>query len=222
MLARDGRCKAFDDAADGYVRGEGCGVVVLKRLADARADGDRVLAVVRGSAVNTDGRTSGLTVPSGTAQQEVMRAALADARLEPREVQYVEAHGTGTSLGDPIEVAALDAVYGQAAGRASALRIGSVKSNIGHLESAAGVAGLIKVVLAMRAGRMPRSLHFQRPNTRVEWERVKVRVADEAREWAAEVRRAGVSSFGFSGTNAHLVVEGVAVEGRGGSRDRCG
>jgi 3-oxoacyl-(acyl-carrier-protein) synthase/SAM-dependent methyltransferase/aryl carrier-like protein len=218
MLARDGRCKAFDDSADGYVRGEGCGVVVLKRLADAVADGDRIHAVVRGSAVNADGRTSGLTVPSGAAQQEVIRAALADARVEAREVQYVEAHGTGTSLGDPIEVTALDAVYGQAAGRAEALRIGSVKSNFGHLESAAGVASLIKVALAMRAGRIPQSLHFRTPNSRVEWERLGVRVVGAPEAWPKGARRAGVSSFGFSGTNAHVIVEAApAVERREGA-----
>jgi len=208
MLARDGKCKAFDDAADGYVRGEGCGVVVIKRLADAIADKDRIHAVIRGTAINADGRTSSVTVPSGVAQQDVIRAALQDARLDAADVFYVEAHGTGTALGDPIELAALDAVYGQAAGRIEPLRIGSVKSNIGHLEAAAGLASLIKVVLAMRAGSIPRSLHFNRPNTRVDWRKLKVRVADEPVEWSSNPRRAGVSSFGFSGTNAHVILEG--------------
>jgi acyl transferase domain-containing protein len=206
MLARDGKCKAFDDAADGYVRGEGCGIVLLKRLADAIADGDRIHAVIRGTAINADGRTSGITVPSGVAQQEVIRAALQDARLDAADVFYVEAHGTGTALGDPIELAALDAVYGKAAGRIEPLCIGSVKSNIGHLEAAAGVASLIKVVLAMHTGSIPRSLHFNRPNTRIDWSKTKVRVADEPVEWAGNPPRAGVSSFGFSGTNAHVIL----------------
>jgi acyl transferase domain-containing protein/aryl carrier-like protein len=208
MLARDGRCKAFDDAADGYVRGEGCGVVVLKRLTDAIADKNRIHAIIRGSAINADGRTSGMTVPSGAAQQEVIRAALENARLDAADVTYVEAHGTGTVLGDPIELAALDAVYGQADGRVEPLRVGSVKSNIGHLEAAAGVASLIKVALAIRTGSIPRSLHFNQPNTRIPWDKLNVRVADKPLEWAGNARRAGVSSFGFSGTNAHLIVEG--------------
>src|SRR5205823_2021952 len=150
MLAPDGRCKVFDASADGYARGEGCGTVVLKRLSDAERDGDRIHAVVRGSAVRQDGRTSGLSAPSGTAQQDVIRAALEDAGVDPSEIGYVEAHGTGTELGDPIEVGALAAVLGRGGGEAC--RIGSVKANIGHLEAAAGIAGFIKAALALEAG----------------------------------------------------------------------
>src|SRR5262249_47910633 len=161
MMAPDGRCKAFDAAADGYGRGEGCGVVVLERAADAARDGRRVAALVRGSGVSQDGRSSGLTAPNGPAQEAVLRAALASAGVAAAAVDYVEAHGTGTALGDPIEAQALAAVYG--AGRAAPLGIGSVKSNIGHLEMAAGIAGVIKVALALRHERLPRSLHCEVP-----------------------------------------------------------
>ena len=150
MMAPDGRCKAFDSRADGFVRGEGCGVVVLKRLSDAQRDGDRVLAVIRGSAVNQDGRSSGITAPNGAAQEAVIRAALAKARVRPSAIDYVEAHGTGTSLGDPIEAHALGGVLGDGRGADTPLVVGSVKTNIGHLESAAGVAGLIKIVLSLQ------------------------------------------------------------------------
>lgn len=209
MLARDGRCKTFDARADGYVRGEGCGVVVLKRLADAVADGDRVLAVIRGAAVNQDGRSSGLTVPNGPAQQAVIRAALANAGLEPAAVRYVEAHGTGTALGDPIEVQALAEVLGDGRPSEQPLLIGSVKTNIGHLEAAAGVAGLIKAVLALHHGAIPASLHFEVPNPHVAWAELPVRVVSELAPWpsGAEARVAGVSAFGFAGTNAHVVLE---------------
>jgi amino acid adenylation domain-containing protein len=209
MLSPDGRCKTFDAAADGYVRGEGCGVVVLKRLADARRDGDPVLAILRGSAVNHNGRSGGLPVPFGPAQQRVIRAALAQAGVAPEDVDYVEAHGTGTALGDPIEVQALAAALGKGRSPERPLWIGSVKTNIGHLEAAAGVTGLIKVVLALRNGAIPRHLHFQTPNPRVPWSQLPVRVAAEGVSWAAGERRriAGVSSFGFSGINAHVVVE---------------
>src|SRR5690606_3440857 len=155
MLAPDGRCKTFDASADGFSRGEGCGVLVLKRLADALADRDRVLAVIRGTAVNQDGRSGGLTVPNGPAQEAVIRAALADAGVAPGDIGYVEAHGTGTSLGDPIEVRALAAVYGGGRTADSPLWVGSVKTNIGHLESAAGIAGVIKVILSMQHERLP-------------------------------------------------------------------
>jgi acyl transferase domain-containing protein/SAM-dependent methyltransferase len=207
MLASDGRCKSFDERADGYVRSEGCGVVVLKRLCDAQADGDTVLALIRGSAVNQDGRSSGLTVPSGPAQEAVIRAALADARVAPDEIDYVEAHGTGTALGDPIEAHALAAVLGK--GRSVPLRVGSVKANVGHLEAAAGVAGLIKVVLALRHGLIPPQLHFKCLNPHINWSGASIEVAASGREWSrgGRPRRAGVSSFGFSGTNAHVVVE---------------
>jgi myxalamid-type polyketide synthase MxaB len=207
MLAADGRCKTFDARGDGYVRSEGCGVVLLKPLARAEADGDRILAVIRGSAVNQDGASGGLTVPHGPAQAAVIRAALADGRVSPGEISYVEAHGTGTSLGDPIEAEALDQVFGPSHGRAG-LVVGSVKTNIGHGETVAGVAGLIKVVLALEHGELPRNLHFETPNPHIPWERSVVRVPTETLPWTRgpRPRLAGVSSFGFSGTNAHVVV----------------
>jgi acyl transferase domain-containing protein/acyl carrier protein/ubiquinone/menaquinone biosynthesis C-methylase UbiE len=208
MLAPDGRCKTFDAAADGFIRSEGCGVVVLKRLADAERDGDRVLAVIRGSAVNQDGRTSGLTVPSGPSQQAVIRAALHQAGVTPAEVGYVEAHGTGTALGDPIELGALGAVFGSGRAADTPLRVGSIKTNLGHLESAAGVAGLIKVVLALQHDAIPPHLHFTQPNPLVAWAELPVEIPTRSLAWpaGARPRLAGVSSFGFGGTNAHLVV----------------
>ena len=162
MLSPDGRCKTFDSSANGYVRGEGCGVVVLKRLSDALAEGDNIMAVIRGSAVNHDGRSSGLTVPSGPAQQELIRRALRGSGLKPSDVTYIEAHGTGTPVGDPIEIGALGNVFGE---RTEPLLVGSVKTNTGHLEWAAGVCGVIKVVLAMRHGQIPASLHFNEPQS---------------------------------------------------------
>jgi acyl transferase domain-containing protein/acyl carrier protein len=207
MLAPDGRCKSFDASADGFARGEGCGVLVLKRLSDAYADKDQILAVIRGAAVNQDGRSGGLTVPSGPAQQAVIAAALIDAGLQPADIDYVEAHGTGTSLGDPIEVRALAAAYGP--GRSSPLLVGSAKSNIGHLESAAGIAGVMKAILALRAAKLPKSLHFSTPNPHIPWAEIPVEVVAEGRAWPRRdaPRRAGISSFGFSGTNAHIIVE---------------
>ncbi len=209
MLAPDGRCKSFDARADGFARGEGCGVIVLKRLGDALAAGDRVLAVIRGSASNQDGRSGGLTVPNGPAQEAVIRAALADAGLQPGDVGYVEAHGTGTSLGDPIEVRALAGVFAPGRSREAPLLIGSVKTNIGHLESAAGIAGVIKVILALQRGRIPRHLHFTDPSPHIPWRDYPIEVTAEARSWprAAAPRVAGISSFGFSGTNAHVVIQ---------------
>ncbi|HWV57632.1 MAG TPA: beta-ketoacyl synthase N-terminal-like domain-containing protein, partial [Longimicrobiales bacterium] len=207
MLSPDGRCKTFDAAADGYARGEGCGVVVLERLSDARSRGARILAVVRGTAVNQDGRTGGLTAPSGRAQVEVVRAALASAGVEPGGVGYVEAHGTGTELGDPIEIQALGEVH---AGRpqSSPLYVGSVKTNIGHLEAAAGVAGVIKTVLALRDGIIPPHLHFHTPNPHIPWAELPIVPPETAIPWpGGSSRIAGVSSFGFSGTNAHVVLE---------------
>jgi acyl transferase domain-containing protein/acyl carrier protein len=213
MLSPEGRCKTFDAAADGYVRGEGCGIVVLKRLSDALADGDRILAVIRGSAVNQDGRSSGLTVPNGPAQEEVIREALRVARLEPDDVSYVEAHGTGTSLGDPIELQALGGVLGKDRPADRPLLVGSVKTNIGHLEAAAGIASLIKVVLALQHGEIPRHLHFSTPNPHIAWSDLPVRVVSEGGQWPAGRRIAGVSSFGFTGTNAHIVLEAAPVRG---------
>ena len=209
MLSPDGRCKTFDAAADGYVRSEGCGVLVLKRLSDAVRDGDRIRAVIRGSAVNQDGASSGLTVPNGGAQQRLITAALARAGVAGRDVDYLEAHGTGTSLGDPIEVQAAAAVYGAGRDPNRPLLIGSVKTNIGHLESAAGVAGLIKVVLSLQHEVLPQNLHFEKPSPHIPWDSLPVRVVDKATPWQANgrPRRAGVSSFGFSGTNAHVLIE---------------
>ncbi|MDE0628792.1 MAG: SDR family NAD(P)-dependent oxidoreductase, partial [Bryobacterales bacterium] len=214
MLAADGRCKTFDAAADGYVRGEGCGMVVMKRLADAEAAGDRILAVVLGSAVNQDGASAGLTVPNGPAQERVIEEALARAGVDAASVDYLEAHGTGTELGDPVEVAAAAAVYGRGRSPDRPLLIGSVKTNVGHLEAAAGVAGLIKTVFAIQSGVIPQHLHFERPNPRMNWEELPVLVTSEATPWpeSERPRRAAVSSFGFSGTNAHVVIEGYAEQ----------
>ncbi|HRI54553.1 MAG TPA: polyketide synthase, partial [Pseudomonadota bacterium] len=206
-LAPDGRCKSFAAEADGYGRGEGCGVVALKRLSDARRDGDRVLAVIRGTAVNHDGPSSGLTTPNGTAQRQVLAQALANAGLTAAEVDYVEAHGTGTSLGDPIEVEALAAVYG--AGRRRPLQIGSLKTNLGHLESASGIAGVLKVVAALQHHELPPSLHAARLNPQLDWKNLQVQVVRERLAWPPgdRPRRAGVSAFGMSGTNAHALLE---------------
>ncbi|HVT99350.1 MAG TPA: beta-ketoacyl synthase N-terminal-like domain-containing protein, partial [Acidobacteriaceae bacterium] len=207
MLSPRGICAAFDENADGFVRGEGCGVVVLKRLRDAEAAGDRVLAVILGSAVNQDGASSGLTVPNGLAQQALMREAHRRAGIEAHQVGYIETHGTGTKLGDPIEAEALGSVF---SGRASKLLMGSVKANIGHLESAAGVAGLIKLVLSLEHGEVPGQVHWRQPSSHVRWQELPLEVDPENHTWEPiEGRRiGGVSSFGFSGTNAHVVVEG--------------
>ena len=218
MLAGDGRCKTFDAAADGFVRSEGCGILVLKRLADAERDGDRILGVLLGSAVNQDGASAGLTVPNGPAQERVIREALERAEVAPFEVDYLEAHGTGTELGDPIEVGAAAAVYGEGRDPERPLLTGSVKTNIGHLESAAGVAGVIKTLLAMRYGLIPRHLHLERLNPRIDWDRLPVRVTSDSAPWPAgrdRPVRAGVSSFGLSGTNAHLILEAWGDPGEG-------
>ena len=210
MLAPDGRCKPFDASADGFVRGEGCGVVVLKRVSDAIANDDRILAVIRGSAVNQDGASASLTAPSGPAQEAVIRRALSQSALKPADVQFVEAHGTGTSLGDPIELRALGAVYGAARrGGGDDLVVGSVKANFGHLEGSAGVASLIKAVLALSAARVPGQLHIATPTPHVDWPALHLRLPPRDGEvWpASTTRRAAVSSFGFSGTNAHVIVE---------------
>lgn len=225
MLAPDGRCKTFDAAADGFARGEGCGVVVLKRLSDARADGDRILAVIRGSAVNQDGPSSGLTAPNGPAQEAVIREALARAGVAPREVGFIEAHGTGTQLGDPLEVHALGAVFGQDRTSVPPLWLGSAKTNLGHLEAAAGVVGLIKLVLALRHGTIPAHLHFRTPSPHIHWADFPLRVPTQTVPWEPiDGRRiGGVSSFGFSGTNAHLVVEeAAAVQAAAGAGSRIG
>jgi myxalamid-type polyketide synthase MxaE and MxaD len=208
MMAADGRCKAFDARADGFVRGEGCGVVVLKRLADAVAAGDPVRAVIRGSGVNQDGRTNGLTAPNGHAQAALIRGVLAGAGVVGAEIGYVEAHGTGTPLGDPIEIEALAAALGPR-GAASPCQVGSVKANVGHLEGAAGIAGLIKATLTVQHGVIPPQVHFQRLNPHISLDGTGLAIGREARPWPAggAPRRAGVSAFGWSGTNAHLVLE---------------
>ncbi|MDT5021580.1 MAG: phthiocerol/phenolphthiocerol synthesis type-I polyketide synthase [Mycobacterium sp.] len=208
-LSPTGACHAFDADADGFIRGEGCGVVVLKRLNDAMRDGDRVLAVVRGSAVNQDGRSNGLLAPNPAAQMAVLRSAYANAGLSPQDVDYVEAHGTGTPLGDPIEARALGTVLGRGRAEDAPLLIGTAKTNLGHLEAAAGVAGLIKTVLAVHRGSIPANLHFHNPNPHIPFDQLRLKVVAEQQDWpdTGQPRRAGVSSFGFGGTNAHAVIE---------------
>ncbi|MBJ7416767.1 MAG: acyltransferase domain-containing protein, partial [Niveispirillum sp.] len=209
MLSPDGRCKTFDATANGYVRGEGCGLVVLKRLSDAQKAGDTILALIRGTLVNQDGASSGFTVPNGPAQQKLIQATLAKSALAPEDIDYVEAHGTGTSIGDLIETQTLGAVLGQARPPGDPLLVGSVKSNIGHLESAAGVAGLIKLVQALRHELLPASLHVAQPNPSVAWDSLNVRPVLSPTPWPRreKPRRAGLSSFGASGCNAHLILE---------------
>jgi acyl transferase domain-containing protein len=209
MMSPDGRCKTFDASANGYVRGEGCGVVVLKRLGDAVAARDRILAVIRGTAVNHDGRSNGMSAPNGPAQEAVIRAALREAGLQPQQISYLEAHGTGTRLGDPIEIDALRSVFAPSRQPGEPLIVGSVKTNIGHLESSAGIAGLAKIILALRHCQIPPHLHLHSVNPLLRLDETPIEIPTAIRPWSSgnEPRRAGVSSFGFGGTNGHVILE---------------
>lgn len=207
-LSPDGRCKTFDTAADGYGRGEGCGMILLQRLSDAIADGHEILAIINGSAINHDGPSSGLTVPNRHAQEKVLKQALQNAKLEPTDVSYIEAHGTGTPLGDPLELRALAQVFQE---RTRPLLIGSAKTNFGHLEAAAGIAGLMKVVLSLQAGEIPAHLHLQKPTPHFDWAATPFQIPAEVTSWPAGNRTAGVSSFGMSGTNSHVILSAAPL-----------
>ena len=216
-LSRSGQCHSFEASADGYVRAEGAAVVVLKRLDDAVRDGDRVLAVIRGSAVNQDGRSNGLTAPNPSAQAAVLRAACASAGVKPQQVDFVEAHGTGTALGDPIEARALGQVLGRGRAADKPLLLGAVKSNLGHLEVSAGLAGFAKVVAALQHGAIPPNFGYQNPNPQIDFPGMRLKVVDESTPWpdhgTDRPRLAGVSSFGFGGTNAHVILESAPPAG---------
>ncbi len=217
MLSPDGRCKTFDARANGYVRGEGAGIVVLKLLSRALLDRDRIHAVIRGTAVNQDGRTSTITVPSRDAQVAMLQQACARANVHPRQIDYVEAHGTGTAVGDPIEANAIGTVFGEGRTSENACVVGSIKTNIGHLEPAAGIAGLIKAALCVREGAIPPNLHFHDPNPQIDFATLGIRVPCERAPWptTSGSRMAAVNSFGFGGTNACAIVEAAAAVGRG-------
>ncbi|MBF0262947.1 MAG: polyketide synthase, partial [Magnetococcales bacterium] len=209
MLAPDGRCKTFDAAADGYARGEGGGSLILKRLSDAQRDGDTILALIRGSAINQDGASGGLTMPNGLAQERVIRQALANAQVKPLDIDYLETHGTGTPLGDPIEIDALSKVFGPERPAEHPLHIGSVKTNFGHLESAAGMASLIKVILSLGNRAIPPHLHCHTRSPQIDWSRAPIDIPTTLTPWPERnrPRRAGISSFAFGGTNAHMILE---------------
>lgn len=208
MLSIDGRCKAFDNGANGYVRSEGCGVLILKRLRDVM-ESDNVYAVIKGTAINHDGPSSGLTVPNGKAQEEVITSALKNSDCLADEVSYIEAHGTGTPLGDPIEISALNKVYNHLGTRISPLLVGTIKTNIGHCEAAAGIMGVIKTALCLQKQIIPANLHFKVPNANINWENNFIQVPTKTIIWSNLKRIAGISSFGFSGTNAHVIIESV-------------
>lgn len=216
MMSTSGHCKTFDKDADGFVRGEGCGMLALKRLSDAETDRDNIIALILGSASNQDGRSSGITAPNGPSQATVIQKALQNAGLKPAAIDYIEAHGTGTSLGDPIEMGALADVFGPSSGRSEPLLVGSVKTNIGHGESAAGIAGLIKLILAVNKGEVPANLWFQNPNPAIDWDRLSVRIPVKRERWprSGDRRIGGISSFGFSGTNAHIIIGEAPVSQR--------
>ncbi len=207
MLSPDGRCKTFDDSADGYARSEGCGVLILKRFSDAKRDGDRILALIRGTAVRQDGESGGLTVPNSLAQEAVMRAALQNSSLQPADIQYVEAHGTGTSLGDPIEMASITRVFSESHTTANPVVVGSLKTNLGHMEAAAGVGGIIKTALQLHQAQVYPHLHLDTPSSRIPWSTSPVTIPTRGSPWRAPVRRAIVNSFGFAGTIASAVLE---------------
>src|SRR5262245_15746522 len=214
MLSPDGRCKSFDSRANGYVRSEGAALVILKPLSRALADRDRIYALIRATAVNQDGRTAGISVPNQAAQQANIMEALRLADVGPNSVQYVEAHGTGTPVGDPIEAAALGAVYGKAQQPEERCLIGSIKSNIGHLEAAAGITGLIKAALCLQHRQIPKNLHFENPNPQIPFDDLRLRVAQRLEPWPetyGQPPRAGVNSFGFGGTNGHAILEAAPV-----------
>lgn len=208
-ISPTGKCHTFSAKADGFVRSEGCGIIVLKRLSDAEANGDKILGLIRGSAINQDGNSQGFTAPNGPSQQDVIRKALLQANMEPSSVDYIEAHGTGTELGDPIEISALANVIGESRNGHGPLKVGSVKTNIGHAEGAAGIAGIIKSVLSLQHECIPQSIHFDEPSPHIFWDEIPVKVVDENTPWprSEKPRVAGVSSFGFSGTNAHIILE---------------
>ncbi|WP_372365771.1 aminotransferase class III-fold pyridoxal phosphate-dependent enzyme [Candidatus Uabimicrobium sp. HlEnr_7] len=216
MMSADGRCKTFDAKANGYVRGEGCGFIVLKRLDDAVKNRDNILAVIRGSAVNHDGKSSGLTVPNGVSQQLVIRNALRSGGISPQEVSYIECHGTGTSLGDPIEIQSLAKVLERDKPQSPVLKVGSIKTNIGHLEAAAGIAGLIKSILCLKHQYLPAHLHFETPTPHIGWDKFAIKVTKEGESWEEQQKIVGVSSFGFSGTNSHVVLSQAPVAKRSG------
>ncbi|MFC4031591.1 SDR family NAD(P)-dependent oxidoreductase [Streptomyces polygonati] len=211
MLAADGHCKTFDDSADGYARAEGCAMMVLKRQSDAERDGDTILALVRGTAIGQDGESAGLTVPNGTAQEAVIRASLANARLTPSDIQYVEAHGTGTPLGDPIEMGAITDVFTDSHTKENPIVVGSVKTNVGHMEPAAGMAGLLKTLLQLRSGTIFPHVGFKNPSGRIPWDSIPVKVPTENLPWEAPTRRAVINSFGFAGSIASVVLEQAPV-----------